>query len=191
MESVETDRVGLRAFAMQVLQHEHDWIRAADTKAGLLLAAGGVFLAFSVGTTSDIVLAGSRDRLLDAAMYLSLVAAVLSGVSIAASFVVILPRLTAPGSGRSLMFFQHIADMADYEDRLIGLAGSPSDNITSEDDHSAMLHEIAQQVVANALVARKKHWWTCVATVFMAAAALATVALVVLCFMHGLLPASR
>lgn len=130
----------------KVLEHTNDWIRFADTKAAGTLAGSGVLGGLAA------------NALLDEATHLSTVAlwfiiVGLTGLLVATGLAVfvLVPRLKA-GEATSLIYYEHVARKykkdadAHHHDLLKLLA-----------DDDELDKQLANQVWANATVARQKY----------------------------------
>jgi len=169
--------------AWKALSNINDWIKHAESKTGIVLAAAGA---------SGVLLYNLVKDQTDPGFWLS-TAALLAGVFLVltglAGVFAILPRLTlnpkrlpffkkAEPDLSSLLFFSHVAKKYKGED------GNPSfvevfRTLTSDDDH--LTQQIAQQVHANATVAHRKYRAANIAIVTLALdyASLAVVAAII------------
>jgi hypothetical protein len=132
--------------AWRLLTTTNEWVRFADAKAGGALAGAGVLGA-------ALFQAATRDNSshgLDAAVFFACASGVaLFGTAILA-LAALIPRLRV-GEPVSLIYFEHVArryrsDPAGHADAVKSLV----------DDEDALFREVASQVWANSVVARKK-----------------------------------
>lgn len=132
----------------KLLQQINEIVRYADAKAGLVLTLNSVLIGLiTVRLQSDGFL---PDHPVPGAFLI--LAAVLLVLSIAFDIVTVLPRLSMPGQLPSLLHFNHIGDTyggdrAEYTRDLRQLLG----------DTDRLHEELASQVWANSMVARRKH----------------------------------
>jgi hypothetical protein len=164
-----TAQTGQPDAAWRTLSLVNDWIRHAEAKASLTLAADGV-----VGTLLYNLATGQAKYgvVLQACIALCSVLAFASGLLAAAS---LWPRLRRRGAPTNALYFDHIArsnpDVTAYVEHL--------QSIVADDDK--LVRQIAAQVWANSRVARRKFALTglalvglILATVALALTALAT-----------------
>ncbi|MGW1619564.1 Pycsar system effector family protein [Streptomyces sp. NPDC002172] len=158
--------------AWRTLQTVTDWIKHAEAKAAVTLTAAGVIggIVYSLVTTA-------RLHDLPFALAASLCALLTAG-SATATAMVLRPRRKNIGQPPNLLFFEHVAHAyRSPED------GYPEALARLLADDRALTVAVAEQIWANAHVARRKYFWSGVATVLLlcAFAALAlTAALAVL-----------
>ena len=136
--------------AWRILDTVRDWTKHAETKAATTLAASGVL----VGVLYSLVTGGGSD-----APGFVVAAAVTAVCAVAAGLtagLVLWPRqrIADPTLPTSLLFYDHIGrayatSHADYRDRLHALLR----------DEEALVSAVAEQIWANALVARRKYRW--------------------------------
>jgi hypothetical protein len=132
--------------AWKSLSQVNDWIRFADAKAVAVLAGSGVlggFLVRAIPTLPDFETRPIRAALLSLAI-------VCVGISTLITLRTVAPRLRA-GEARSLIYFDHVArryptDREGFVDNYLSLAR----------DDSRLCANLAEQVWANSLVARRK-----------------------------------
>ncbi|KAA0940813.1 Pycsar system effector family protein [Streptomyces apricus] len=139
--------------AWRVLEVIRDWTKHAETKAATIMAAAGV-----VGGVLYSLVAGGGDRW-DHSPWFAAAAVVSAVCTVAAGLtagLVLWPRQRLSGGTEptSLLFYDHIGrehptSHADYRDRLSELLR----------DEDALVAAVADQVWANALVARRKYRW--------------------------------
>lgn len=136
--------------AWRILDTIRDWTKHAETKAATILAAAGVLggVLYSLVTGGD-----DRSPWFAAAAAVSAVCTVAAGLT---AGLVLLPRQRLPDrtAPASLLFYSHIgseyATRPDvYRDRLGELLR----------DEEALAAAVADQIWANALVARHKYRW--------------------------------
>lgn len=129
-----------------MLNSTNEWVRFADTKAGGALAGAGV-LAGALAT------AGLSDKFAAVPTY-AVVFGVLSGIAalIAAALALygLIPTLRV-GEPVSLIYFEHVA--RKYKNDTDGHAKAVK-NLLADEDH--YFNEVATQVWANSVVARRK-----------------------------------
>jgi hypothetical protein len=130
------------------LQQTNEIVRYADVKAGLILTLNGLL----VGVVAIRLQSGGflSDHPVPAGALMAAVA--LLTVSIGFDIAAAMPRLFAPGQRSSLLHFDHVAvayagRVGDYIDDFVELAHDPD----------RLQREIAAQVWANSLIARRKH----------------------------------
>ena len=130
------------------LQQVNEIVRHADAKAGLILTLNGILVGLvavrlqSAGFFADHTVS---------AVALVIAVALLT-VSIAFDIAAVMPRLFAAGQQSSLLHFDHVAveyagRVSDYIDDFVALSRDPEQ----------LQREIAAQVWANTMVARRKH----------------------------------
>lgn len=159
--------------AWKALSNVNDWIKHADSKTGITVAAAGA---------SGVMLYNLVKNQSDPGLWLSIFS-VLTGIAATATAIAcaiaILPRLTIdprhPEAAfdrlrsepdlSSLLFFSHIAKKYKGKD------GNPTfvevfETLTS--DSVQLTRQIAQQVHANATVAHRKFRWTNLAIIALA-----------------------
>lgn len=132
--------------AWKSLSQINEWIRFADAKAGAVLAASGVLGAFLVNDVprlEDFKVHTTRAVLIA-------IAVVCVGLSSLVSLHILAPRLRT-GEARSLIYFDHIArryanDRNGFAENYLGLTKVDTD----------LARQIADQVWANSIVARRK-----------------------------------
>jgi Family of unknown function (DUF5706) len=147
--------------AWRVLGLVSDWIRHAEAKAGVCLAAAG----FIGGVLFQLVVEHDRDR---RAQALALICA--GWVCLACGFagLSLWPRLRDGGPPTSVIYFGHIARdrsggrrasdaMAAYVNRLHATMTDPD----------ALMTAVGGQIWANARVARRKYRWASLALLCM------------------------
>ena len=130
-----------------VLQHTHEWVRFADTKAGAVLAAQ--IAVFAVGVPPLIE---HREALASLPCSTWILAALLVAaiISTGTSLWAIVPRLKV-GEPKSLIFFAHI-------DKAYNSGESFSSHAREYyEDHENFPDQILEQVWAVSKVAVKKH----------------------------------
>lgn len=128
----------------------NDWIKHAETKAAGILAAAGV----SAGILYNLVKgAEGAGQWLCMTSALSVIFIILTGFS---SALALRPRLVSRGEPTSHLYFDHIA--RSYP-RAHGASGYKKvvRELTVDDD--MLIGEIADQIWANAHVARAKYCW--------------------------------
>ncbi|MFF3289129.1 Pycsar system effector family protein [Streptomyces sp. NPDC003023] len=124
-----------------------DWIKHAETKAGVTLAGAGVAGGVLYNLLKDVTTPSSWLILCAALCVLGLVATGLcAGLAL-------WPRLRMKEEPTSLLYFHHIArghpQSDTYTASLISLTG----------DINALIEEIAKQGWANSKVAHEKYMW--------------------------------
>jgi hypothetical protein len=132
--------------AWRSLGQINEWIRFADAKAGAVLAASGVLGAFLVNDVprlEDFKVHTTRAALLA-------VAIICIGLSSLLSLQILAPRLRT-GEARSLIYFDHVArryasDRNGFADNYLSLTKIDTD----------LTRQIADQVWATSIVARRK-----------------------------------
>ena len=130
------------------LQHVHEAVRYADAKAGLILTLNGVLVGLVV-----IRLQASGFFAGHPVTAPALVAAVgLLAVSVACDIAAVMPRQVTAGGRGSLLHYERIgAEFAgrpdDYIDEFVKLSA----------DTGLLQQEIAAQVWANSVLARRKY----------------------------------
>ncbi|OJF10074.1 Pycsar system effector family protein [Couchioplanes caeruleus] len=135
----------------KLLQQVNEIVRYADAKAGLVLTLNSVLIGLiAVRVQSDGFFS---DHPVPAAALL--LAATFLVLSIAFDVAAVMPRLSTPGQSPSLLHFNHIGeqyrgDRTEYVEDFEKLVEDPP----------RLQREIAAQVWANSMVARRKH--TCV-----------------------------
>lgn len=130
----------------KILEHTNDWLRFADTKAAGALAASGVIGGLAMNALLD-----DTTHLPTAAVWF--VISGLVGLLVAAGLAVsvLVPRLNV-GEPTSLIYYAHVAqrykkDADAHHQALQALLA----------DEGALTKELANQVWANATVARRKY----------------------------------
>jgi hypothetical protein len=130
------------------LQQVNEIVRYADAKAGLILTLNGVLVGLVVvrlqsgGFFADHpVPAGAMA-----------IAVALLTISVGFDIAAVMPRLFAPGQQSSLLHFDHVAvayagRVGDFIDDFVSLSHDPEQ----------LQREIAAQVWAKSVVARRKH----------------------------------
>ncbi|UXY27241.1 Pycsar system effector family protein [Streptomyces sp. HUAS TT20] len=148
--------------AWRTLQIVTDWIKHAEAKAAVTLTAAGVIggILYSLVTTTS-----PRNLPFDLAA--SLGAALTAGSAMAAGLVLRPRRKTNGNNGNNeqppnLLFFEHIARA--YR--------SPEDGYTQAlsrllADDRKLTTAVAEQIWANAHVARQKYFWSSIGTVLL------------------------
>jgi pycsar effector protein len=129
------------------LQQVNEIVRYADAKAGLILTLNGVLVGLVVVRLQSGFVA---EHPVPAAALV--VAVALLTISVGFDIAAVMPRLFAPGQQSSLLHFDHVAvayagRVGDYIDDFVTLAKDPEQ----------LQREIAAQVWANSMVARRKH----------------------------------
>ena len=132
--------------AWRALQQVNEWIRFADAKASAVLAGSGVLGAFLVRAIPRV----SDFRVHPLRAVLLTVAICGIGVSTLITLQVLAPRLRT-GEARSLIYFDHVARRYGG-DRQAFLARYYR---VAEDD-ALLCEQLAEQLWANSLVARRK-----------------------------------
>ncbi|MFG1901455.1 Pycsar system effector family protein [Micromonospora carbonacea] len=132
----------------KILQNINEWLRHADTKASLVLTLDGALvglIALRVQTP------GTFDRQPFVTALLLLATGLLAG-SLGWTVIAVAPRSSVTGQQPSLLYFGHIA--AEFEaressfvERFTALSG----------DREALHRQVASQVWANSMVARRKY----------------------------------
>ena len=132
--------------AWRLLNSTNEWVRFADAKAGGALAGAGV-LAGALAT------AGLSDKFgtaPNAAVWFGMLAGVAALVAAALSVYALLPTLRV-GEPVSLIYFEHVARR--YRADTDGHAEAVKELLSDEDRY---FKEVAAQVWANSVVARRK-----------------------------------
>jgi hypothetical protein len=130
------------------LQQVNEIVRYADAKAGLILTLNGVLVGLvAVRLQSARFLA---DHPVSGAALV--IAVALLAISVGFDIAAVMPRLVEPGQRPSLLHFDHVAvayagRVGDYIDDFVTLAQDPEQ----------LQREIAAQVWANTMVARRKY----------------------------------
>lgn len=130
------------------LQQVNEIVRYADAKAGLILTLNGVLVGLvavrlqSGGFLADHPVPGGA----------LVIAVALLTISVGFDIAAVMPRLFAPGQQTSLLHFDHVAvayagRVGDYIEDFVTLAHDPEQ----------LQRQIAAQVWANSVVARRKH----------------------------------
>lgn len=132
----------------RALQNTNEWLRHADTKASLILTLNGaliglITLRFQMPDLFD------RQPLVTA---LLLVATGLLAGSLTCNVIAVAPRSTVTGQQRSLLYFHHVA--TGFEARESAFVEEFTALVT---DHEGLRRQVAGQVWANSLVARRKY----------------------------------
>lgn len=142
--------------AWRTLQVVSDWIRHAETKAAVTLTATGVIggILYSLVTT-----ASPHSLAFDLAASLC---AVLTAASAMATGMVLRPRRTNNGQPPNLLFFEHVASA--YPSPGDGYPEALSRLLA---DDRTLTAAVAEQIWANAHVARRKYFWSGVGTVLL------------------------
>ncbi|GAB1817683.1 Pycsar system effector family protein [Herbidospora sp. RD11066] len=133
-----------------------DWIKHAESKAGLTLAAAG-----AIGGILYALINGEKNASVGFVVAV-IVTTVLLLISVACSAMVLRPRTRATADPSSLLFYRHVA--ARY--------GKRPDAFTDDfgaliRDPDALLREVATQVWTNSLVADSKYRWSSRSVVFL------------------------
>jgi hypothetical protein len=130
------------------LQQVNEIVRYADAKAGLILTLNGVLVGL-------VAVRLQTNGFLDdhpGSAALLIVAMALLTISVGFDIAAVMPRLVAPGQQSSLLHFDYIGErfagrQADFVDEFVKLSHDPD----------LLQREIAAQVWANSVVARRKH----------------------------------
>ena len=143
------------------LQQVNDMVRYADAKAGFVLTLNGVL----VGLIAVRIQTGGFFRAHPGPAAALLLAMALLTVSVVLDIAAVMPRLSPAGKRSSLLHFDHIGErfagrQTDYVDEFAGLFG----------DSARLQREIAAQVWANSMVARRKYQLIQAGLSFMAGA---------------------
>jgi pycsar effector protein len=130
------------------LQQVNEIVRYADAKAGLILTLNGVL----IGLVAVRLQSGGffADHPVPAGALV--IAGGLLTISLGFDIAAVMPRLIAPGQRVSLLHFDHVAvvyagRVSDFIDDFVTLAHDPEE----------LQRDIAAQVWANSMVARRKH----------------------------------
>lgn len=132
--------------AWRLLNATNEWVRFADAKAGGALAGAGV-LAAALGSAG---LSDSFSSAPDGAVVLGGLAGLAALVSAALALQALAPRLKV-GEPVSLIYFDHVARR--YKDDTAGHSEAVRELLEDEERY---FKEIAAQVWANSIVARRK-----------------------------------
>jgi hypothetical protein len=144
--------------AWSALSEINHWIRFADTKASVILAAGGV--------VGGILLSRPEGDLLTVRGIVWSVATASVALSSLFGLLALLPRLRVRrGKPTSLLYFDHVARR---------FTGKPDDYAVTfaqaADEVEPMRRELAGQILANSIVARRKFRHVTAATWFVGVA---------------------
>jgi hypothetical protein len=131
----------------QIYTAINEWIRFADTKAGVALAFHAA--AFAAGVPAIMA---QRSYFFDRPYLVFVVVAtcILAGISVCFGVKCIMPRLNV-GEARSLIFFAHIAEAYPDPDSFA------EHSLGHYQDAEAYQKQVLHQVWANARVAWSKH----------------------------------
>ncbi|GAA2152542.1 hypothetical protein FHX52_0777 [Humibacillus xanthopallidus] len=135
----------------------NDWVKHAESKAGALMAASGV----TGGVLYNLV--KSQDHPGGFLAIAATTSAVTVLLAAACALTALWPRLHASEPPTSLLYFEHIArrhpkSPAAYIEEFKALATNPD----------SLLEQLAQQVWANARVAKRKYFWAGLALLCLA-----------------------
>ncbi|MFD3589820.1 Pycsar system effector family protein [Streptomyces sp. NPDC058683] len=142
--------------AWRTLQTVTDWIKHAEAKAAVTLTAAGVIggILYSLVSTAP-----PHNLPLDLAASLC---ALLTAGSTMATGMVLRPRRKNLGQQPNLLFFEHVARAyRSPED------GYPEALARLLADDRTLTAAVAEQIWANAHVARRKYFWSGVGTVLL------------------------
>ena len=132
--------------AWKALQQVNEWIRFADAKAAAVLAASGI-LGGLVAKSAPTSINFSSQPLV---ALLTVSALAFVGGAVALSLCVFAPALNT-GEPRSLLYFDHVARQYSQSPRRF------SEHLATLLSHeSDYTKQVAQQVWANSVIARKK-----------------------------------
>lgn len=152
--------------AWQVLSLVNEWLRHAEAKLGVLLAAAGVVggLLFNLVEGRE-----NTEWWFDSAAVVCAAAAAIAGLFAAIG---LLPRLKVPHRNAAIpnpLFFRDIAveRRSDYREELVSLTTDPE----------AFVARVAEQVWSNSRVATDKFSWASKSTVALAVSLAALVVL--------------
>lgn len=132
--------------AWRLLNSTNEWVRFADAKAGGALAGAGVL----AGALATAGLSDKFDTAPNAAVWFGVLAGVAALVAAALSVYALLPTLRV-GEPVSLIYFEHVARR--YRADTDGHAEAVKELLSDEDRY---FKEVAAQVWANSVVARRK-----------------------------------
>ena len=132
--------------AWRLLNSTNEWVRFADGKAGGALAGAGVL----AGALATAGLSDKFDTAPNAAVWFGMLAGVAALVAAALSVYALLPTLRV-GEPVSLIYFEHVARR--YRADTDGHAEAVKELLSDEDRY---FKEVAAQVWANSVVARRK-----------------------------------
>lgn len=132
--------------AWRLLNSTNEWVRFADAKAGGALAGAGVL----AGALATAGLSDKFDTAPNAAVWFGMLAGVAALVAAALSVYALLPTLRV-GEPVSLIYFEHVARR--YRADTDGHAEAVKELLSDEDRY---FKEVAAQVWANSVVARRK-----------------------------------
>jgi hypothetical protein len=136
--------------AWKALELVVGWVKYADAKAAILLAATGVLggLLFNMAKSMDPSKATS---LAIGAVVLAATAIVVGGVL---SIVALKPR-NANQSGENPLFYLHVSNRAALD----GVDATASRLTSKLIEQSSILEAISLQIISNSTVARRKFMW--------------------------------